>query len=497
MARRLEIFSVGGKRREARATAISKRRRSRRPSAAASGPPTPHLELRVGVTAGVHTVAVTFPQRPAVQGEDLRPPYLRSYAVLSDFDSGQPHVAASPSPARSMGGRARRPAAPRVFACRPASQRESAACAAQDPSTLARRAYRRPVTDADLEPLLGFYEAGRKAAAASRPASRRALQRLLVEPRVPRPHRARSRRSSRRPPIPRQRPRARLAAVVLSLEQHSRRRAARRRPERGRLKRSGGAGAPGAADARRPARRRRSSNNFAGQWLYLRNVPSTRPDTQLFPDFDDNLRQAFRRETELLLRQRSCARTAASLDLLDARLHVRERAARAALRHAEHLRQPLPAGDVDRRRSARRAARAGQHPDGHRRIPNRTSPVLRGKWILENILGAPPPPPPPNVPELQERKRGRARCCRCASAWCSTARTRSARAATRAWIRSASRSRISTPIGQLARPERVERADRRVRHAARRHVVQWPARAATGAARRIRTLRRPLSRRSC
>ena len=144
--------------------------------------------------------------------------------------------------------------------------------------------------------------------------------------------------------------------------------------------------------------------NFAGQWLYLRNLAAASPDARLFPDFDDNLRQAFRRETELffesIVRGRpQRARPAAR------ELHVRQRAAGQALRHSERVRQPLPARHARRGQRARRLL-------GHGSIltvtsyANRTSPVLRGKWILENILGTPPPPPPPNVPPLQDTDAG-------------------------------------------------------------------------------------------
>ena len=113
----------------------------------------------------------------------------------------------------------------------------------------------------------------------------------------------------------------------------------------------------------------------------------------------------------------------------DRRLHVRQRAAGAALRHSERLRQPLPPRHADRRR-ARRPARPGQRPDRHV-VSDRTSPVLRGKWLLENLLGAPPPPPPPpDVPALKEKRAGGADG-RCASGWSSIAQTRCARAATR------------------------------------------------------------------
>ena len=122
---------------------------------------------------------------------------------------------------------------------------------------------------------------------------------------------------------------------------------------------------------------------------------------RLFPDFDDNLRQAFRQETELFFE--SVLREDRSvLDLLKRRLHVPQRAAREALRHPARLRQPLP----PRRAGRRTAQRGGLLRHGSiltvTSYATRTSPVIRGKWVLENLLGTPPPPPPPDVPALKD-----------------------------------------------------------------------------------------------
>jgi hypothetical protein len=141
-------------------------------------------------------------------------------------------------------------------------------------------------------------------------------------------------------------------------------------------------------------------SNFAGQWLYLRNVQSTLPDRRLFPDFNENLRRAFRRETELFFE--SILREDRSvLDFLDADYtFVNERLAR-------HYGIPNVYGDRFRRVTLDGGVRGGLLAQGSiltlRSYPNRTSPVLRGVWILENLLGAPPPPPPPNVPDLKDK----------------------------------------------------------------------------------------------
>jgi len=145
--------------------------------------------------------------------------------------------------------------------------------------------------------------------------------------------------------------------------------------------------------------------NFAGQWLHLRNVRSVQPNSDEFPDFDDNLRQAFRRETELLFD--SIIREDRSiLDLLRADYtFVNERLAR-------HYGIPDVYGSRFRRVPVTDEARRGLLGQGSilavTSHAERTSPVLRGKWVLENLLGLPVPPPPPDVPELKGNQAGEA-----------------------------------------------------------------------------------------
>jgi uncharacterized protein DUF1588/uncharacterized protein DUF1592/uncharacterized protein DUF1585 len=145
-------------------------------------------------------------------------------------------------------------------------------------------------------------------------------------------------------------------------------------------------------------------DNFADQWLYLRNLAATSPDPRLFPDFDDNLRQAFGRETELLFE--SVLREDASvIRLLTADYtFVNERL-------AKHYGIPNVYGSRFRRVALDgESVRGGLLGQGSiltvTSYGNRTSPVLRGKWVLENLIGAAPPPPPPNVPPLKETAEG-------------------------------------------------------------------------------------------
>jgi hypothetical protein len=148
------------------------------------------------------------------------------------------------------------------------------------------------------------------------------------------------------------------------------------------------------------SRSRALVNNFAEQWLYLRNLASTTPDMRLFPDFDDNLRQSFRKETELFFE--SIMREDRSiLDLLRANYtFVNERL-------AKHYGIPNIYGSRFRRITfPDDSVRGGLLRQGSvltvTSYATRTSPVIRGKWILDNVLGVPPPPPPPNVPALKE-----------------------------------------------------------------------------------------------
>jgi hypothetical protein len=141
--------------------------------------------------------------------------------------------------------------------------------------------------------------------------------------------------------------------------------------------------------------------NFAAQWLYLRNIHSKTPDPRLFPEFDENLRQAFLKETELFL-ESTLREDQSVLRLLDANYtFLNERLAR-------HYGVPNVYGSHFRRVTLGPEFEARRGLLGHGSLltvtsyGNRTSVVLRGKWLLENILGAPPPPPPPNAPSLDD-----------------------------------------------------------------------------------------------
>jgi hypothetical protein len=145
--------------------------------------------------------------------------------------------------------------------------------------------------------------------------------------------------------------------------------------------------------------------NFAGQWLFLRNLTTVRPSTEEFPDFDDNLRQAMRRETELLF-DNVMREDHSVIELLTADYtFVNDRLARHYGMEGIYGSQfrKVPITDPNRRGLLGQASILTITS-----YPNRTSPVLRGKWVLENVLGTPAPAPPPKVPALAENEAGKA-----------------------------------------------------------------------------------------
>jgi hypothetical protein len=140
-------------------------------------------------------------------------------------------------------------------------------------------------------------------------------------------------------------------------------------------------------------------SNFAGQWLHLRNIRLVSPDPYEFPEWDENLRLALERETRLFLESQLREDRGVPELLTADYTFVNQRLAR-------HYGMPGVYGDHFRRMTLTDEARKGLLGKGSvltvTSYPHRTSPVVRGKWLLENLLGAPPPPPPPDVPELPE-----------------------------------------------------------------------------------------------
>lgn len=350
---------------------------------------------RIKVTAGVHEVGFTFIERPA-PSQDMWEPSLRASQEAHN-PSGLPRLRNgiiegpyNPSGASSS-------ARQRLFVCTPSSPAEETPCAQRILSAVARRAFRRPVTDADIDPLMALYRQERAAGGDFDAGIRVGLARILTSPAFL------FRRESDPPGLP-----AGAAHPVTDLELASRLSfflwssipddelldAAVARRLR----------APG--EIERQVRRMLADDRadalvtaFVGQWLQLRNLDKVTPDLLLFPDFDDNVRQAMRRETELLFA--SILRgDRPVLELLDADYtFLNERLARhygVPGVYGSHFRR-VPVTDPNRRGLLGHASILTLTS-----VATRTSPVLRGKYIISNLLNTPPLPPPAAVPDLEE-----------------------------------------------------------------------------------------------
>ena len=361
------------------------------------------LEIRVPVKAGTRLLGVSFVE---VLGQSLPvdgrppPPPITSFAftlypnapaverveVVGPYDGQVPED----TPSRRA-----------IFICDPATAEDEAPCAREIVASLARRAYRRPVTDADTGPLLASYEHGRKAGGGFEDGIRWAVEALLVSPKFlfriehdpvnlppATPYRISDLELA-----------SRLSFFLWSSIPDDELIGVAVREE---------LSEPAVLEAqvRRMLDDPKSQalvENFTGQWLYLRNLRIVAPDATQFPEFDDNLREALRRETELFV-ESQLREDRSVRDLLGANYtFLNERLAR-------HYGIPSVYGSHFRRVTYSDDRRAGLL--GHGSIltvtspPHRTSPTVRGKWLLENLLGAPQPPPPPDVPGLPEHEGG-------------------------------------------------------------------------------------------
>ncbi len=361
-------------------------------------------EFRLPIKAGTRLVTVSFvgsldqllprdarpaPPPPASFAYQLNPidAAVNNIQIVGPYDGKVPEETESRK---------------RIFVCQPTSARDETACATRILGGLARRAYRRPVTDADTKPLLNAYQAGR-AKGDFENGIKWGLEALLVSPKFL--FRVEQDPAGAAPGVPYRLSDLTLASRLSFFLWSS-------IPDdelldvavRGRLK--------DATVLDQQVKRMLLDpkaaafvSNFAGQWLYLRNLRTHSPNADLFFDFDDNLREAFQRETELFVQDQLTADRSV-VDMLTANYtFMNERLAR-------HYGIPNVYGSHFRKI---------QYPDGRRAgllghgsvlmvtsYPNRTSPVFRGKWLLDNLLGAAPPPPPPNVPALRENGEGEA-----------------------------------------------------------------------------------------
>ena len=361
------------------------------------------LEARVFVKAGPQTVTAAFLQRSYAPPEDLNEPLERSTFDPSD-PRGLPHVLsvaiAGPYNATGSGDT---PSRRKIFLCHPSTSAEEIPCARKIISTLAKHAYREPATDSDLETLLSFYQQGRNKGTFDN-GIELALRRILASPQF-------VFRFERDPAniapdtnyrISDTELASRLSFFLwssipddelldLAVQNKLHQPAVLEREVRRML-----------SDSRSQS----IVDNFAGQWLYLRNLRGVNPDLEEFPNFDDNLRQAFKKETELFFGS-ILHEDHNVLDLLNADYtFVNDRLAR-------HYGIPNIDGSQFRRVAITDDARRGLLGQGSiltvTSVATRTSPVQRGKWLLENVLGTPPNPPPAGVPPLKENTDGAAK----------------------------------------------------------------------------------------
>jgi hypothetical protein len=355
------------------------------------------FQVRMPLTAGTHTITVAFLKKSSASTLELLEPFVRERldpitpVGIPELDKVTVEGPFKATPSSTS------PSRLKVFTCQPTAKAQEAACARRILTTLARRAYRGTSTDTEMTRLLGFYDEARTKGGSFDEGVEAALRFLLVNPRFL--YRVERDPAPVAPGTVYAISDVELASrlsfflwssipddelLTLAAQNRLHTPAVLERQVRRMLK-----------DERAGA----LASNFAGQWLFLRNVAGHEPDADVFPDFDHNLREAMRRETEMLFE--SVVREDQSvLTLLNADYtFVNERLAR-------HYGIPNIYGSQFRRVPVTDDARRGLL--GHGSIlaltsyNNRTSPVTRGKYVLTNILGTPPPSPPANVPPLDE-----------------------------------------------------------------------------------------------
>jgi len=353
-----------------------------------------HLEVRIPVKAGTHTLVAAF-LKDTVKPEGILDKFASPttndaqafFEGVGSVSIAGPYNVTGPgdTPSRAM-----------IFSCRPSADLAETTCARQILASLTRRAYRRPATDEDLSLLMGLYNEG-KSAGGFETGIRMALQKILVSPEFLfrmefDPEKMAADESYRISDLELA---SRLSFFLWSSIPDEELLAL---AEQGQLHKP----AVLKQQLQRMMTDPRSEaliSNFAGQWLFLRNIERVQPDPIAFPDFDENLREALMRETELVM-ESMLREDRSVVELLDSDFtFVNERLAR-------HYGMEGIYGSGFQRIKVTDERRRGLL--GHGSIltvtsyPNRTAPTIRGKWVMEQILGTPPPPPPPDVPSLKE-----------------------------------------------------------------------------------------------
>ena len=359
------------------------------------------LSFRIPVKAGPHSIGVAFIRPSVAQTAEVWQQYQRT-AIDSNETKGAPHLdkvnITGPFDATGPGDT---PSRRRIFTCRPAPGVDALPCARRVLSELAKRAYRRPVNDNDMEDLLAFYQRGRNNKGTFDQGIEMAVRRLLSGPEfVFRMEKDPANVAANTPyKISDIELASRLSYFLWSTIPDD---ALYSAAVQGQFKNSGVLD----TQVRRLLTDPRSDSlvaNFAAQWLQLRNLRGVVPDPDVFPDFDDNLRQSMIRETELLF-QNIMREDRGIGELLTADYTFLDE------RMAKHYGIPNVTGSRFRKVMLPVDARRGLLGQASiltlTSVAIRTSPVARGKWVLTNLIGTPPPPPPPNVPALKEVKGG-------------------------------------------------------------------------------------------
>ena len=365
------------------------------------------MTARVTLAAGPHDIGFTFKERPG-QPQDVWQPSVRDSQEIH-FIGGLPKLktVGIEGPYNATGVSST-PSRERLFVCTPATGATVAAqtaCAQRVLSNLAKRAYRRAVTADDLEAPMAFYRSTRESGGSFDAGIRAGVARILASPnftyRIERD--APGVKAGSAHQISDVELASRLSFFLWSSIPDARLldlAIANRLREPGVL----------TAEVRRLIADKRADAlvaNFVGQWLQLRNLEAkVRPDILAFPDFDDNLREGFRRETELLF-SHIVRENRSALELLNADYtFVNERLAR-------HYGIPGVYGSRFRKVPVTDPNRRGLLGHGSilsmTSVATRTSPVFRGKFVLTTFLNTPPPPPLPNVPSLEESAKGAAK----------------------------------------------------------------------------------------
>jgi len=362
-------------------------------------------EARVNVKAGSHAIGLAFIATTYVPNVDLNKHYKRSILDdnLVDGFTFTPQVSSvTVSGPYNATPTTDTPSRRKIFLCRPANAAEEVPCARKILTTLARQAYRRPINDTDTETLLSFYQKGRNGAGFD-DGIERALELILAHPEFV--FRTEDAPAGVKPGQP-----YRISDLELASRLSFFLWSTGPDDELLKLAAANKLRDPGVFEqqARRmmaDARSHELTKNFAGQWLGLRTLDSSTPEGVIYPNFDDNLRQAFRTEAEMFFD--SIVREDRSIiDLLNGDYtFVNERLATQygiPNAYGSQFRRVKLDGALD----VRRGLLGKGSFELVTSIADRTSPVQRGKWVMSNILGVIPPDPPPNVPMLKESANG-------------------------------------------------------------------------------------------